>query len=162
MRNAFAGIPTFIKEVISLEDMQNATDTSDILLGQLFQPQCPLSDRFLRHELPEMIASIDPLKSGFALDDPADPRHQYMAALKQRFGEWLHKASEALRSQSEENILDAVLMLVTRGIILFSPTKPLNQYIRSGPSARSCSSMVIAATGKPIIRYVRPYENICS
>ena len=76
----------------------------------------------VRHEIPEMIASIDPLKSGFALDDPADPRHQYMAALKQRFGEWLHKASEALRSQSEENILDAVLMLVKRAHIPFSRT----------------------------------------
>ncbi|PSR73165.1 hypothetical protein PHLCEN_2v10977 [Hermanssonia centrifuga] len=63
------------------------------------------------NEIPEMIASIDPLKSGFALDDPKDPRHQYMTNLKRRFGEFLHKASLSLLSQDEENILDAVLML---------------------------------------------------
>ena len=74
----------------------------------------------VRHEIPEMIASIDPLKSGFALDDPADPRHQYMTTLKQRCGEWLHKASEALRSQNEENILDAVLMLVGINFVSFA------------------------------------------
>ena len=31
VRNAFAGIPTFVKEIISPEEMQHATDTSDIL-----------------------------------------------------------------------------------------------------------------------------------
>ncbi len=67
---------------------------------------------FASNEIPEMIASIDPLKSGFALDDPKDPRHHYMTNLKRRFGEFLHKASLSLLSQDEENILDAVLMLV--------------------------------------------------
>lgn len=60
-----------------------------------------------------MIASIDPLKSGFALDDPTDLRHQYMTATKERFGKLLYKASVTLRSHGEENILDAVLMLVS-------------------------------------------------
>lgn len=59
-----------------------------------------------------MIASIEPLAAGFALADPSDPRHQYMTALKRRFGLLLHKASKSLRSQGEENILDAVQMLV--------------------------------------------------
>ena len=59
-----------------------------------------------------MIASIDPLKSGFALDDPSDPRHQYITMMRRRFGELLHKASTVLRTQGEENIVDAVLMLV--------------------------------------------------
>ena len=75
-----------------------------------------------RHEIPEMIASIEPLKSGFALDDPTDPRHRYLTGIKRRFGELLHKASVTLLSQEgEENILDAVLMLVRtfgdRGVI---------------------------------------------
>jgi proteasome activator subunit 4 len=61
-----------------------------------------------------MIAVIEPLQSGFALTDPSDPRHQYITGLKRRFGELLHKASDALRSQGEENILDAVHMLVRR------------------------------------------------
>ena len=92
-----------------------------------------------------MIASIDPLKSGFALDDPSDPRHAYMTSIKKRFGELLHKASVMLRSQSEENILDAVLMLVsimTRRIIRSLII------VRYAPFARICSSMVTVVIGK--------------
>lgn len=59
-----------------------------------------------------MIASIEPLSSGFALTDISDPRHQYMTELRRHFGELLYKASKSLRSQGEENILDAVQMLV--------------------------------------------------
>lgn len=65
------------------------------------------------HEIPEMIASVDPLKSGFALDDPSDPRHIYITALKRRFGEFLHDASTCLLMQGEENTVDAVHMLVS-------------------------------------------------
>lgn len=59
-----------------------------------------------------MIASVDPLKSGFALDDPSDPRHVYITKLKRKFGEFLHKASVSLLQQGEENTVDAVHMLV--------------------------------------------------
>jgi proteasome activator subunit 4 len=59
-----------------------------------------------------MVAAIEPLASGFALSDPDDPRHQYMTAMKAQFGQVLLKASTSLRSQGEENILDAVHMLV--------------------------------------------------
>ncbi|KAI0702460.1 hypothetical protein BC835DRAFT_1411015 [Cytidiella melzeri] len=95
VRNAFSGIPTFAKEVVSAAEVKDAIETSDIL-----------------HEIPEMIAVIECLQSGFALTDPKDPRHQYITSLKQRFGELLHKASGALKSQGEENILDAVQMLL--------------------------------------------------
>ena len=67
----------------------------------------------LRNEVPEMIASVEPLSAGFALTDPKDPRHQYLTSLKQRFGALLHKASTSMRTQSEENVLDAVHMLVS-------------------------------------------------
>lgn len=65
-----------------------------------------------RNELPEMIASVEPLNSGFALNDPTDPRHQYMTTLKRRFGDFLHRASLSLQQQGEENTVDAVHMLV--------------------------------------------------
>ncbi|KAH8100502.1 hypothetical protein BXZ70DRAFT_1022407 [Cristinia sonorae] len=95
VRNAFAGIPTFVKEFITPEDLAHAKATSDIL-----------------HEIPEMIADILPLNSGFALDDASDPRHHYMTALKARFGQFLHNASVSLRGQGEENTVDAVHMLI--------------------------------------------------
>jgi proteasome activator subunit 4 len=70
-------------------------------------------------EIPEMIASIETLNSGFCLTDPADPRYQFLAGLKQRFGTFLHNASVSLRQQGEENTVDAVDMLVS-DIIDFS------------------------------------------
>ena len=66
-----------------------------------------------------MIAPVEPLAAGFTLSDPQDPRYQYMLNIKRRFGKLLCNASEALRSQGEENILDAVQMLVSP--ILMSP-----------------------------------------
>ena len=66
-----------------------------------------------RNEIPEMIASIEPITSGFCLTDPNDPRHQYITSLRHRFGEFLHKASVSLRSQGDENTVDAVHMLVS-------------------------------------------------
>ena len=59
-----------------------------------------------------MIANIEPLKAGFVLEDPSDARHQYITALKARFGQFLHEASVSLRGQGEENTVDAVHMLV--------------------------------------------------
>ena len=64
-------------------------------------------------EIPEMIASVEPLNSGFILTDPSDPRYQYILKLKGRFGVLLHDASVSLRQQGEENTLDAVQMLVS-------------------------------------------------
>lgn len=59
-----------------------------------------------------MIASIEPLSSGFAISDPQDPRAQYYLSLRQRFGKLLHDASVSLRRQGEENTVDAVHTLV--------------------------------------------------
>ncbi|KAF8649879.1 hypothetical protein AX16_005641 [Volvariella volvacea WC 439] len=96
VQNAFAGIPTLIKEHISPKQAYEAAQSSDIL-----------------NEIPEMIASVPPISSGFCLTDPEDHRYQYINRLKHRFGTFLHKASVALRSQGEENTLDAVNMLIT-------------------------------------------------
>ncbi|EFI28576.1 membrane protein [Coprinopsis cinerea okayama7 len=95
VRNAFSGIPTLFKEHISAEDAKYTTMTTDIL-----------------NEIPEMIASVDPLNSGFSLTDPDDPRYQYIVGVKKRFGDFLHRASTSLRSQGEENTVDAVQILV--------------------------------------------------
>ncbi|KAI0308000.1 hypothetical protein B0F90DRAFT_1813347 [Multifurca ochricompacta] len=95
VRNAFSGTPTFVKEVLTKEDQQYTLETSDIL-----------------NEIPEMIASIEPLNSGFAVSDPRDPRAQYYLILRQRFGRFLHEASASLRQQGEENTVDAVHALI--------------------------------------------------
>jgi proteasome activator subunit 4 len=67
---------------------------------------------WIRNEIPEMIASIEPVNSGFAITDHQDPRAQYYLALRERFGKLLHKASVSLRQQGEENTVDAVHTLV--------------------------------------------------
>ncbi|KAH9947692.1 hypothetical protein B0H21DRAFT_737636 [Amylocystis lapponica] len=95
VRNAFTGIPTLAKEVNTPEEQQAAMESSDIM-----------------DEIPEMIGIVDPLNSGFALSDTSDPRHQYISALRQQFGHFLHKASVSLRQQGEENTVDAVHMLI--------------------------------------------------
>jgi proteasome activator subunit 4 len=59
-----------------------------------------------------MIGILEPVAACFALNDPADPRHQYITGLRNRFGHFLHKASESLQQQGEENTVDAVVMLV--------------------------------------------------
>ncbi|KAI0768547.1 hypothetical protein BD413DRAFT_614418 [Trametes elegans] len=91
VRNAFSGIPTLAQEVTSPEEHQAAMESSDILF-----------------EIPEMIATIEPLNSGFALSDSNDPRHQYITGLRHKFGEFLHKASVSLQKQGSENTVDAV------------------------------------------------------
>ncbi|KAI0651592.1 hypothetical protein C8Q79DRAFT_934115 [Trametes meyenii] len=95
VRNAFAGIPTLAKEVISPEELRESMVSSDILF-----------------EIPEMIATIEPLNSGFAFFDPADPRHQYITGLRRKYGEFLHKASVSLQQQGQENTVDAVHALL--------------------------------------------------
>jgi len=59
-----------------------------------------------------MIASIEPINSGFAITDHKDPRARFYLALRERFGKFLHEASVSLRQQGEENTVDAVYLLV--------------------------------------------------
>ncbi|KAG1826229.1 uncharacterized protein BJ212DRAFT_1444172 [Suillus subaureus] len=95
VREAFTGIPTLFKEFISPDVLQSMLASSDII-----------------NEIPEMIASIEPLASGFCLTDPQDARYKYIAKLRRRFGEFLHAASLSLQRQGEENTVDAVQMLI--------------------------------------------------
>jgi proteasome activator subunit 4 len=74
-----------------------------------------------RNELPEMIATVEPLNAGFCLKDADDVRHQYITTLRRRYGEFLHTASASLRQQGEENTVDAVHMLVSIYMIHFQP-----------------------------------------
>lgn len=72
-----------------------------------------------------MIAIMGPVKAGFALTNPSDPRHQYITAVRQRFGRLLHKASASLLRQGEENTVDAVQMLVGRSKMISSSAAKL-------------------------------------
>lgn len=60
-----------------------------------------------------MVASVEPLASCFVLTDNQDPRYRYLFSLKNRLGLFLKKASEFLREQGDENIIDAVQILVS-------------------------------------------------
>ncbi|KAJ3576138.1 hypothetical protein NP233_g640 [Leucocoprinus birnbaumii] len=95
VRNAFAGIPTLYEEKIPENYFEDLVHTSDIL-----------------DEIPEMIAHLDPIKSGFCLTDTKDPRYVFITGLRKRFGQFLHAASVSLRQQGEENTVDAVQILV--------------------------------------------------
>ena len=75
-----------------------------------------------------MIASVEPINSGFVITDPEDPRHQYLLGVKHRFGRFLHSASVSLRQQGEENTVDAVQMLVCFFHPVLSPT--CTQYVQ--------------------------------
>lgn len=51
-----------------------------------------------------------PVKAGFVLEDPSDPRYQKVLAHRTRFGNVIHRASIALRQQAEgEDHIDAVI-----------------------------------------------------
>lgn len=95
VRNAFSGTPTIVREHLSKEDQAYTAASSDIL-----------------HEITELIASIEPVNAGFAINDPKDPRAVYYTELRRRFGAFLHDASVSLRQQGEENTVDAVSMLL--------------------------------------------------
>ncbi|KAI0322289.1 hypothetical protein OF83DRAFT_1094493 [Amylostereum chailletii] len=95
VRSAFVGTPTMVKEVVTKKDQEYVVASSDII-----------------NEIPEMIASIEPLNAGFAILDPQDSRALYYTSLRSRFGKFLHEASVSLRQQGEENTVDAVSMLI--------------------------------------------------
>ncbi|KAG8927366.1 hypothetical protein FRC02_008249 [Tulasnella sp. 418] len=64
------------------------------------------------NEMPEFIASVPSIASGFALTDSNSPRYKSFSAIRKRFGEFLHQASVALLGQGDENTVDAVQMLI--------------------------------------------------
>jgi len=100
--------------------------------------------RLCRGDIPEMIANVPPLNAGFALTDPNDPRYVYFLGVRERFGIFLHNASESLRQQGEENTVDAVQMLVS----CFPPhdISSLTRF-RFGPFEHICWSTATATIG---------------
>ena len=78
-----------------------------------------------------MIASVEPINSGFVITDPEDPRYQYLLGVKHRFGRFLHSASVSLRQQGEENTVDAVQMLVCLFHPALSPTCTQHVQVKS-------------------------------
>lgn len=94
-----------------------------------------------------MIASIEPLASGFCLTDPQDARYIYITKLRRRFGEFLHSASLSLQRQGEENTVDAVQMLVCTLMVFHGLTTYFSHFWRSVQFAPICSSMATARTG---------------
>jgi proteasome activator subunit 4 len=95
VRGGFNGIPSFIQDNLTSQEYAAAAEGSDVL-----------------NEIPEMIAHIEPILSGFCLNDRTDPRHQYMTSLRRRFGQFLHKASVSLMERGEANTVDAVYTLI--------------------------------------------------
>lgn len=95
VRNAFAALPTIRQEFMSENEILESCGSSDVL-----------------NELPEFIASVKPVKSGFVFDSPSDPRYTLVSGLRDRFARFLHSASEKLVDEGDENTVDAILMLI--------------------------------------------------
>ena len=109
-----------------------------------------------------MIATIEPLNSGFAITDSRDKRAQYYTALRQRFGKFLHEASVSLRQQGEENTVDAVHALVswiraiTRPSFTVDPLDTVHPYLFTGlwRQQRQVGCVPI----RPALRLLRPVQ----
>lgn len=115
MRNAFAGIPTMLKENPTEEQIQNAAKTSDIMYVYPTRMHNALLNKIDNSgDIPEMIAAMPSMSSSFCLTDPSDPSYIYISSLKSRFGKFLHDASTTLRVKEgeEENTFDAVYMVI--------------------------------------------------
>ncbi|KZT61305.1 hypothetical protein CALCODRAFT_514830 [Calocera cornea HHB12733] len=95
VRNGFTGIQTLWKEIVSEEETNAVSADGDVL-----------------DEIPEFITHGSPIESGFPLEDPKDPRYQFIAQLKENFGTFLHTASLSLREHDDENAVDPVQMIV--------------------------------------------------
>ncbi|KAG8874746.1 hypothetical protein FRB97_005668 [Tulasnella sp. 331] len=96
VRDALSGIPTLWQEYINDEEALAAATSSDVF-----------------HELPEFIATVKSIESGFALNDKNDIRYRQVAKLRERISRFLHKASASLRNKGDENTVPAVLMLIS-------------------------------------------------
>lgn len=50
--------------------------------------------------------------TGIALQDPADPRHQFVISLRQRTGQMLHAAIIRLKDNGADDAIDSVKLIV--------------------------------------------------
>ena len=77
-------------------------------------PKVPESTFSYDFEVAGLLLSNISVKSGFALDDPEDPRYKVAQAHRERFGEVIHRATEtiALRNVVEgEDHVDAIISI---------------------------------------------------
>ena len=63
-------------------------------------------------EVPEFLRVPPRFKSGFLLQDEADPRYQAVAAYRRRFGEVMQLAAQKTQDSSSEDQIDCVKLLV--------------------------------------------------
>ena len=78
------------------------------------QPKVPDSNFSYDFEVDGLLLSNMSVKSGFALDDPEDPRYKTAEAHRARFGEVIHRATKtiAMRDTMEgEDHVDAIISI---------------------------------------------------
>jgi proteasome activator subunit 4 len=78
------------------------------------RPKVPESTFSYEFEEDGLLLSNISVKSGFALDDPEDPRYKVAEAHRVRFGEVIHRATEviAMRNTVEgEDHVDAIISI---------------------------------------------------
>lgn len=78
------------------------------------RPRVPENTFSYDFEVDGLLLSTMSIKSGFALDDPEDPRYKIAEAHRLRFGEVIHRATEtiAMRDTVEgEDHVDAIISI---------------------------------------------------
>ena len=78
------------------------------------RPKVPESTFSYEFEVDDLLLSNISVKSGFALDDPEDPRYKVAEAHRLRFGEVIHRATKmvAMRNTVEgEDHIDAIISI---------------------------------------------------
>ncbi|GAA6053733.1 hypothetical protein JCM3770_003189 [Rhodotorula araucariae] len=63
-------------------------------------------------EVPEFIDHLPTCNAGFPLNDPSDPRHQFIADLRTRAGQFLHNAVQTLKSTQQQDTIDCIKMVI--------------------------------------------------
>ncbi|KPV77183.1 uncharacterized protein RHOBADRAFT_25084 [Rhodotorula graminis WP1] len=63
-------------------------------------------------EVPEFIDHLPTCNAGFPLSDPQDARHQFVADLRMRAGQFLHKAVQTLKSTQQQDTIDCIKMVI--------------------------------------------------
>ncbi|GAA5990546.1 hypothetical protein JCM10908_003124 [Rhodotorula pacifica] len=74
------------------------------------EPGVPASDA--GDEVPEFIDHLPSCNTGIPLSDPADPRHQFVAGLRARAGQFFHDAVQALKGSQQQDTIDCIKMVI--------------------------------------------------
>lgn len=89
VRSIWSGLPTFLKE--GEKEVAHPCFYPDI-------------------EHPELLVTPLDVQAGFVLESPADPRYKQATAHRERFGQVIHRAANALQhTQEGEDHIDAVI-----------------------------------------------------